>query len=186
MDAKKQIEIDSNITMRLRSDYGLFEHEVYNETKNTLKEVIKTMSKTRKSMKKIIKETGDEQDKTSKELNDLVKEKIAFQGEIYKVTSRINSIEELMGCPLEAAENESPEENINIMEGNESPQERELDQMNPMERVINKNEEDMEENYIERAKQHQKDTEQNDDKENNMLKYIVCLQRFASHPCHVH
>lgn len=105
-DASSNIKVDLNGAMKLRADYGILEHEIAKSFNENLTEFMREIFKVEGRLKKAVKEDTAELNDIKGQLVNLIKEKILLQETVHCTTSRVSSIEELVGCEFNKQKNE--------------------------------------------------------------------------------
>ena len=97
-DTLGTLKNNAKIAIKLRSDYGILEHEIAKSFNENLTEYMKEIFKLEGKLKKSIHEDTAGLNHIKRQLVDLIKEKILVQEAVNCTTSRISAMEGILGC----------------------------------------------------------------------------------------
>ena len=119
-ETSSTIKADSKVAIRLRSDYGILEHDIGRVYNENLTEYMHKIYDLEGRLKKLIHDDTSEVNDIKAELVKVIKEKILLQEGVTRAATKISHIENIVGYmpdidsePYNIQDNENPFHNEN-------------------------------------------------------------------------
>ena len=105
-DASISIKVDYKTTMKLRSDYGIFEHDIARSFNDNLTEYMRKIYDLEGKLKRYIQDDVTELNEIKVDLIKVIKEKILLQEKTTAAVSKIATIEQIIGYVPDTNDNQ--------------------------------------------------------------------------------